>query len=350
MRSKLVGKIFASTSDKTAQKSHTITQHDSHKKSHLRRLVVGSLLSIGFSLAAPSLVSAADAPARILLKVADQKGGIRAQLESAGELKNLPYDIKWSEFPAAAPLLEALNAGAVDIGFAGDAPLIFALAAGAPLKAIGVNKTDPYGTAIIANADSPLSGAASLKGKRIATGRGSIGHYLVLASLASVGLKTSDVSFKFLSPVDAKAALSGNSVDAWATWEPYTALAEKTEHAKIVVNGRGLSAGLSYLIAHESAIKDKRAALQDFLQRLARAQRWSNEHVDAFAATLSELIGVPKEVAKLSWERRQGKWVPIDDIVIKTQQHTADVYTEAGIIPRKIDVSVSFDRSFPLQK
>lgn len=301
-------------------------------------------------LAATSLASAGDVPARILLKVADQKGGLRSQLEAAGELKNLPYDIKWSEFVAAAPLLEALNAGAVDVGYAGDAPLVFALAAGAPLKAIGVNKSDPFGTAIIANANSPLSGPASLKGKRIATGKGSIGHYLTLAALQSIGLKASDVSFRFLSPVDAKTALAGNSVDAWATWEPYTATAELTDHAKIVVNGRGLSAGLSYLIVHEDAIKPKHAALQDLLQRLVRSQRWSNDHIDAYSASLAELIGVPKEVAKLSWERRQGKWIPIDDTVIKTQQHTADVYAEAGIIQHKISVSNGFDRSFPLQK
>ncbi len=48
--------------------------------------------------------------------------------------KNLAYDIKWAEFPAAAPLAEALNAGAVDVGIIGDAPLLFALANGAPVK------------------------------------------------------------------------------------------------------------------------------------------------------------------------------------------------------------------------
>ncbi|STU73127.1 nitrate/sulfonate/bicarbonate ABC transporter periplasmic protein [Klebsiella pneumoniae subsp. ozaenae] len=51
---------------------------------------------------------------------------MRSQLEAANALQNLPYDIKWAEFPAAAPLAEALNAGAVDAGIIGDAPLLFA--------------------------------------------------------------------------------------------------------------------------------------------------------------------------------------------------------------------------------
>lgn len=65
----------------------------------------------------------ATAQERLTLRIADQKGGMRSQLEAANALQNLPYDIKWAEFPAAAPLAEALNAGAVDAGIIGDAPL-----------------------------------------------------------------------------------------------------------------------------------------------------------------------------------------------------------------------------------
>ncbi len=80
--------------------------------------------------AAPAL---SFAQARPVLKAGDQKGGLRALLEAADALKGVPYDIQWTEFPAAAPLAEALNAGAVDLGPIGDAPAIFALAAGAAL-------------------------------------------------------------------------------------------------------------------------------------------------------------------------------------------------------------------------
>ncbi|WP_049060443.1 PhnD/SsuA/transferrin family substrate-binding protein, partial [Klebsiella aerogenes] len=117
---------------------------------------------------------------RITLRIADQKGGMRSQLEAANALQNLAYDIKWAEFPAAAPLAEALNAGAVDVGIIGDAPLLFALANGAPVKAIAVDKSNPAGTAVLVPPGSALKSAADLKGKRIATGKGSIGHFVAL--------------------------------------------------------------------------------------------------------------------------------------------------------------------------
>ena len=286
------------------------------------------------------------ARAEITLQLADQKGGERALLEAAGELHDLPYRIEWHEFPAAAPLAEALNAGAVDSGPIGDAPLVFALAAGAEIRAIGVNRSDPTGTAIIALADSPLAGAASLKGKRIATGRGSIGHYQVLAALKSAGLTPADVTVLFLSPSDAKTALVTGAVDAWSTWEPYTSVEELTDHAKLVVDGRGLSSGLSFQAATVAAIRDKHPALDDLLRRLDRAQHWSLDHEADYARQLAALTGVPEEAARRALVRRQQTWVPIDGSVIAAQQQVADTYAEAGIIHARLDVAPTFDRSF----
>ena len=245
-------------------------------------------------------------------------------------------------------MLEALNAGAADGGPVGDAPLVFALAAGALVRPIAVNRSDPFGTAILGRPDSPFDGIASLTGKRIATNRGSIGHFVVLAALSEAGLAPSDVNIAFLPPVDAKAALASGSVDAWATWEPYTALAQIGDHDKVIVDGRGLWSGLSYQVATVSAIQTKHAALQDYVERLRRAQLWANAHVDIYAASLAQIVGIPVEAARLAFERRHTDWLEIDDSVIASQQHVVDVYAAAKIIPARFEVAPTFDRSFRL--
>ncbi len=74
---------------------------------------------------------------------------MRFAAEAANALQNLPYDIKWAEFPAARAAGGSLNAGAVDAGIIGDAPLLFALANGAPVEAIAVDKSNPAGTAVL---------------------------------------------------------------------------------------------------------------------------------------------------------------------------------------------------------
>lgn len=291
---------------------------------------------------------AALAQSRPVLKAGDQKGGLRALLESADALKGLAYDIQWTEFPAAAPLAEALNAGAVDSGPIGDAPAIFALAAGTRIRLIGANRSDPYGTAVLVRTDSPLKTAADLKGKRIGTNRGSIGHFVALKALASAGLKAEDADFRFLPPADAKLALTNGSVDAWSTWEPYTAMAETSGHARVLVSGRGLWSGLSYLAATDAALASKRAVLADFLQRVVRAQAWSYQHVPEFSATLARIIGIPPEAARLQFERRRTQWQPIDAELVAIQQQTADFYLKAGLLKQRLDVAGTFDRGFAL--
>ncbi|WP_176300042.1 ABC transporter substrate-binding protein [Burkholderia vietnamiensis] len=313
-----------------------------------RRHFLAQASALAATLSTAPAVLRAQSGTRPLLRAGDQKGGLRALLEAAGELNGVAYDIAWTEFPAAAPLAEALNAAAVDCGPIGDAPVIFALASGARLKVIGANRSDPYGTAVLVRPDAALKDAADLKGKRIGTTRGSIGHFVTLKALDAAGLPPDAVSFRFLPPADTMLALATGSIDAWATWEPYTALAETSGRARVLVNGRGLWSGLSYIAATDAAIAAKRDVLRDFVQRVVRAQAWSYRHVDAYSATLARIIGIPPAAAKLQVERRNTRWQPIDAAVIAQQQRTADFYLKAGLLRESLDVRATFDRGFPL--
>src|SRR5580692_2782130 len=94
------------------------------------------------------LSAIASATAQTTLRVGDQKGNSQAVMEAAGVLKDVPYKIEWKEFAAAAPLLEALSAGAIETGLVGDAPFTFAAASGVPIKAIGTIRQSNEGLAI----------------------------------------------------------------------------------------------------------------------------------------------------------------------------------------------------------
>uniref|UniRef100_UPI0026196F58 PhnD/SsuA/transferrin family substrate-binding protein n=1 Tax=Pseudomonas sp. TaxID=306 RepID=UPI0026196F58 len=182
------------------------------------RLLLGALLVVSIGQQA----QAADLQP---LLVANQKSSIKVLLEASGELKDVPYKIEFSEFAAAAPLGEALNAGAVDVGGLGDAPYVFALGAGVPLKVVSITHAEGrYTTAILVPQNSPLKTVSDLKGKRIVTGRGSIGHFLAIKALREAGLKTSDVTFIYLLPSESRLLLDSGDADAWATWDPYTTI------------------------------------------------------------------------------------------------------------------------------
>jgi len=228
------------------------------------------VLAAGLVLGSVSLASA-----QVTLRVGDQKGNSQAVMEAAGVLKDVPYKIEWKEFPAAAPLLEALSAGAIETGLVGDAPFTFAAAANVPVKAIAAVRQSRDGLAVLVPDKSVIRSFDDLRGKKIATGRGSIGHQLILAALESRGRKTSDVQIVFLAPSDAKVAYSQGSVDAWSTWEPYVSQEEVLFQSRRVITAEGITPGIGFQVATPNAIRDKRPELEDFVRRLTAARAWS---------------------------------------------------------------------------
>jgi sulfonate transport system substrate-binding protein len=268
-------------------------------------------------------------------------------MKAAGVLDGLPYRLDWSQFAAAAPLLEALNAGAVDLAFAGDAPTTFALAAGLPARIIAPVRTTGAGTAIVVPGASPIRTVADLRGRSIATNRGSIGHALVLAVAEAEGWPAADVKLVNLLPNDAKTALSTGAVDAWCSWGVYVAQARLVDGARVVVDGgNGLLTGLSYLVASDDAIARRRAALLDFCRRLVVARRWADAHRDDYARVLAAEIGVSQPVARLVFETETPVPVPIDAQVVADEQRIADRYLAAGVIRTRLDAARLFDPSF----
>jgi sulfonate transport system substrate-binding protein len=302
---------------------------------------------IRLALAAGLLLgSAVHASAQTTLRVGDQKGNSQAVMEAAGVLKDVPYKIEWKEFPAAAPLLEALGAGAIETGLVGDAPFTFAAAANVPVKAIAAVRQSRDGLAVLVPEQSPIKSFDDLRSKKIATGRGSIGHQLILAALEARGWKPEDVQIAFLAPSDAKVAYTQGSVDAWSTWEPYVSQEEVLFKSRRVITGDSLTPGLGFQVATPNAIRDKRPELEDFVRRLAAARAWSAGNVGSYAETWGKLMNIPTSVP-LNWlTRAKIRITPIDDEVVADEQKTIDLYFRSGLIKQKLNAADIVDRSF----
>ena len=190
-----------------------------------RTILTGTLLLASL----PTIPAwAEDKPTEI--RIGTQKGGffpaVRQRHSIEDAFKPLGIDVRWIDFQFGPPLLEAINAGSVDFGFVGDAPPIFAQAGGAAIRYVAAVKSDGNTQAIIVPKDSPIRTLADLRGKRIAFGKGSSAHNLLVAALEKAGVAWSDITPAPLAPADATAAFAKGAVDAWSIWDPYLALAE----------------------------------------------------------------------------------------------------------------------------
>ena len=308
-----------------------------------------TLLATGLGLAGLSLAGCgkAGAPGQAVLKVGSQKGGTKSLVLAAGALDGAPYKVEWSEFPAAQHLLEAIGAGAADLGAVGDAPFLFAYAAGGKVRAVhaSTGASGGGGTALLVGKDSPVRTVADLRGKTIATGRGSIGHYLLLVLLEEAGLKPTDVKIAFLGPGDAKAAFSSGAIDAWVTWGSYIFISTR-EGARIIADGRGRLNGVGFQVANVAAIPAKRVQIADFLHRLSKAQRWGHDHRDEYAKVLARETGLDEEIARLTVQSTRGTPVPIDAKIIEQERKVLDRFRRAGAITTNPDLNQAFDTSF----
>ena len=209
----------------------------------------------GIALAAVAVVSASG-PSQAqdkVVRIGFQKYGKLVLLKSKGsldeKLKPLGFKAVWTEFPAGPQLLEAVNVGAIDFGNTGEAPPIFAQAAGAPLVYVAHEPPAPRGEAILVPKDSPIKTVADLKGRKVALNKGSNVHYLLVRALERAGLKYSDIEPVFLAPADARAAFERGSVHAWVIWDPFQAAAEAATGARTLADGTGIVANHQFYLA-----------------------------------------------------------------------------------------------------
>jgi sulfonate transport system substrate-binding protein len=277
------------------------------------------------------------------IRIGTQKGGffpaVRQRHTVEDTFKPLGIDVQWVDFQFGPPLLEAINVGSVDFGYVGDAPPIFAQAANARIRYAAAVKQDGTTQAIIVPKDSPIKTLADLRGKRVAFGRGSSAHNLLVAALEKVGLSWSDIVPAPLAPADATAAFAKGSVDAWSIWDPYLALAELKENARVIAYNQDVHDPYSFYIAGADLVEKYPSLLAHLNAVFASEGIWANAHHEEVAQAQAAATGVDIEAIRRFVDRSNNKVIPVDDAVIRSQQAVADRFARIGLIPKPVKVA-----------
>jgi sulfonate transport system substrate-binding protein len=289
-------------------------------------------------------------PTGVVLRVGDQKGGAQSLLRAANLLSGMPYRVEWTTFSAGPPLIEAARSGAIDLGQTGNTPVIFAAAAKARVQLVSASQGNVVSDAILVPKDSPIRTVADLRGKRIAFGKGTSAHGQLLYSLRAAGMTMDDVDASYLQPSDAYAAFKQGQVDAWATWDPYTAQAQLESGARVIATGDGTANGYSFEVASNEALADpgKQAAVADFVRRLDAAMRYSDTHREQRAESWSQETKLALPVTRLAAARGPDLPVPMDEGVVRSEQDLADALSDAGVIPGRVRFADIVDHRFSM--
>ncbi|MFS2162271.1 sulfonate ABC transporter substrate-binding protein [Variovorax sp. Varisp62] len=302
-----------------------------------RRLIQGAAAAIALP---SSFAALAQAPAR-QFRIGHQKGYLTL-LKGRGTLEKrlapLGVSVKWTEFTAGPVQLEALNVGSIDFGDVGEAPPIFAQAAGAPLAYVGATVPRPRAEAVLVPKGSAIKTVADLKGRKIVLNKGSNVHYFIVKLAEKHGLAYADLNLVYLPPADARAAFEKGSVDAWVIWDPFLAAAEKSLDARILADATGVVGNRAYYFSSLDYVAKNADVLAIAIEELNKVDAWGAANKGELASELAALWGLPKPVAELSVNRWAYGTAPITKAILAEQQKIADTFFALKLIPKKINV------------
>jgi sulfonate transport system substrate-binding protein len=299
-------------------------------------VLVGMLLAAAFSYGQNSNL------AGNVIRIGYQKYGTLVLLKARGTLeKRLAasrVEVQWTEFPAGPQLLEGLNVGSIDFGIAGEAPPIFAQAAGADIIYAGYEPQASAGEALVVPTNSPMRSLSDLKGKKIALNKGSNVHYLLVKLLEKAGLKYGDIDAIYLAPADARAAFERGSVDAWVIWEPFLAAVQNQTGARILADGQALVSNHQFFLASRAYAQKHPEVLSATLDELAAVDNWAKANLSDAATALQPQIGLDHATLQLALSRGGYGVKPVTDAVMSEQQQIADAFYNLRLIPKHINV------------
>jgi sulfonate transport system substrate-binding protein len=301
-----------------------------------RRMIVPILVLM--ALAPSTLAQNADN----VLRIGYQKYGTLVLLKARGSLEKrlapMHVEVKWTEFPAGPQLLEGLNVGSIDFGTVGEAPPIFAQAAGADLVYVGNEPSASAAEAILVPKNSPIKSVAELRGKKVALNKGSNVHFLLVKLLEKAGVQYKDIDAVFLTPADARAAFERGSVDAWAIWEPFLAAAQRQTDARILADGTGVVSNHQFFLASRPYASKRADVVAIILDEVGAVDQWAKTNPKEAAAALQPQIGLDQATLELALSRGGYGVTPVNDAVLAEQQRIADAFYDLKLIPKHINV------------
>lgn len=333
---------------KLTGKPRMTRQYASRRKaiSQLPLFITGICLSLLISAQWFHVGLAQNAPSNSI-RIGYQKYGtisiVKARGDLEKQLKSRNISVQWSLFPGGPQLLEALNAGSIDFGHAGEAPPVFAQAAGAPLVYVGNEPPNPKGEAILVHQDSNIKTVADLKGKKFALNKGSNVHFLLVKALEAAKVKYSDVKTVFLPPADGRAAFENKNVDAWVIWDPFYEAGKRASNARVLRDGEGLVANREFYLASRSLLKQYPDRVKAVLAEINKVDKWASANHRDVATLLSPELGIDVPTLEAVSRRRPYGVRPITKDVIAYQQSVADTFKDLGLLKQAIVVKDATD-------
>ncbi|MDT8899808.1 aliphatic sulfonate ABC transporter substrate-binding protein [Anaeroselena agilis] len=220
--------------------------------------------------------------------VAKKKGFLDEELNKAG------YRLKWLPFSLGPMVSEAFAAGRLDFGVMGDFPAFIGRSAGTDYRIVAVASAAPKALAMVVKKDSPVTGVADLKGKKVATTKAAYGQKLLQLLLEKNGMTTKDIQFIHMSMDDLATALMRGDVDAGVMWDPLLTRMEEAGEVRVIADGTGIYEAYAVLMASGATVDKEPAAVDAVLKAFRRGEEYLRKNPEECTGLLLEDMRMPR--------------------------------------------------------
>jgi NitT/TauT family transport system substrate-binding protein len=260
---------------------------------------------------------------------------------------------KYSGWPE---LKESFMAGKVQAAYL-LAPMVMDLVeSGVPAKIVSLGHRS--GAVIMVRSDSPVKTIRDLRGRRIAIpSRFAVDHLFVRRMLKENGMRPAEVELVEMAPPEMPAALYADQVDAYATGEPFGAVAEVAGYARALYMTRDKwpSYVCCVLTVRQELIDRDRPLVQQIVNHVMSAGAWleagqANRDLAADIAAGPAVFNQRVEILRHVLTNPRDRVTYADLRLIRSElDDLMEGALEAGVIRQPIAYERYVDESFQRQ-
>jgi sulfonate transport system substrate-binding protein len=189
-----------------------------------------------------------------------------------------------------------------------------------------------------------------VRGKSWAHNFGGYNYLQYTLSILKAGLTEKDIEPVRLADQSTSAAtFNAGRADVYSGSTVAVAEGIEAGKARILVNSDELDIpALNVFTARTDVLADpaKKEGIADFLDRVRKHWEWYAANTGAVEKILVEKVKQTPARARLTAQYQQAVFYRLDDELVRREQRIADVLLQAGVIPKKIDVKIEFNRDF----
>lgn len=281
-----------------------------------------------------------DQPSFFILKIAEKNGYFEEEFEGTGVKIVVDNFVN-----QGSAIVEAMNAGDVDLGVLGTMPLVTANANDSNFVAISSVNLSVDGFKLYAGADKGITSVEQFKGKKVGVKFSSNEHEMLLTLLSKAGLSDTDVEIVNLSAEDSLNSLISGDVDG-AILKGDQLNAANASGAVIVADNSQSGIIENLLIGRDEFVTEHPEVVTGVLKVLERTKQWIDENPEETVDIFVELTGTEKEVAQVSFESRTRSISIDEDKFIAPIQRTLDFLISQGTIADSLTIEDIVDTSY----